>query len=228
MNKCLQIMKRLLKDASLYMDLIKINKHEIRISVELSDTGETSTLTLGDKIEVVDGLVNPDGKLSMTKQVLENVAEGRADAFALAARGRSDEVRPIEFEVYSKDHSKELWEAEAALLTYFFTPGRIKVKRLSPELAGYAHGAHPIPTVYWNGLRSGWYIVKAGETLNKEGTRHPWPEMFIILEGKGKATIHNRQFDIKPNTAIYIPRNSVHQVTAEEDVELLWMAWQAS
>ena len=221
-------MKKLLKDASLYMDLIKTDKHEIRVSVELSDTGETATLILGDKIEVVDGSVNPNGKLSMTRQVLENIAEGRADAFALAARGRSDEVRPIEFEVYSKERSKELWETEAALLTYFFTPGRIKVRSLSPELAGYAHGAHPIPIVYWNGLRSGWYIVKAGETLNKEGTRHSWPEMFIILKGKGKAIVHNKQFKIKPNTAIYIPRNSVHQVIAEEDVELFWMAWQAS
>ena len=228
MNKCLRIMKKLLKDASLYMDLIKTYKHEIRVSVELSDTGEAATLILGDKVEVVDGSVNPDGKLSMTRQVLENIAEGRADAFALAARGRSDEVRPIEFEVYSKERSKEMWETEAALLTYFFTPGRIKVRSLSPELAGYAHGAHPIPIVYWNGLRSGWYIVKAGETLNKEGTRHSWPEMFIILKGKGKAIVHKKQFEIKPNTAIYIPRNSVHQVTAEEDVELFWMAWQAS
>jgi len=228
MNKCLQIMKELLKDAALYMDLVKTNKHEIRVSVELTDRGETATLILGDKIEVVDGSVNPDGKLSMTRQVLDKILERRADAFALAARGRSDEVRPIEFEVYSKESSKELWETEAALLTYFFTPGRIKVRSLSQELAGYAHGAHPIPVVYWNGLRSSWYIVKAGETLNKEGTRHSWPEMLIILKGKGKAIVHDEQFKIEPNTAIYIPRNSIHQVIAEEDVELFWMAWQTS
>jgi mannose-6-phosphate isomerase-like protein (cupin superfamily) len=227
MNKCLRIIKKLLKEASLYMDLIKTNEYEIRVSVELSDTGEIATLILGDKVEIVDGSVNPDGKISMKRQVLENVAEGKADAFALAARGRADEVRPIEFEIYNKERSKEIWETLRALLTYFFTPGRIKVRNLSPELAGGAHGAHPIPIVYWNGLRSGWYIVKAGETLNKEGTRHPWPEMFIILKGKGKATVHDEQFEIKPNTVIYIPRNSVHQVTAEEDVELFWMAWQA-
>jgi mannose-6-phosphate isomerase-like protein (cupin superfamily) len=221
-------MKRLLKDTSPYADLIRTNRHEIRVSVELTDTGETATLVLGEKIDVVDGSVNPDGKLSMTRQVLESIAERRADAFALAARGRSDEVRPIEFEVYSKESSKELWETEAALLTYFFAPGPIKVKGLSPELAGYAHGAHPIPIVYWNGLRSAWYFVRAGETLNKEGTRHSWPEMFIILRGKGRAIVRDEQFEIKPNTAIYIPRNSIHQVMTEEDVELFWMAWQTS
>ena len=52
------------------------------------------------------------------------------------------------------------------------------------------------------------------------------PEIFIILKEKGKATICDEQFEIKPNTAIYIPRNSVHQTTGEEDVELFWTAWQ--
>jgi mannose-6-phosphate isomerase-like protein (cupin superfamily) len=226
MNELLSIMDILLKEASLYLDLVKTNKGEIRISVELSDTGEVATLTLGDKIEVVDGSVNPDCKITMKRQVLKNIVKGRTDAFALSARGRADEVRPIEFKIYNKERSKEIWETVRALLTYFFIPGRIKVRNLRPELAGYAHGAHPIPILYWNGLRFGWYIVKAGEILNKEGTKHPWPEMFIVLKGKGKATIHDEQFEIKPNTVIYIPRNSIHQITAEDDVELFWMAWQ--
>jgi hypothetical protein len=153
MNRCLQMMKELSKDASLYADLIRINKREIRISVELTDTGETATLILGDKIEVVDGSENPNGKLSMTRQVLNNIAEGRADAFALAGRGGSDEARPIEFEVYSEERSKEVWETIRALLTYFFTPEKIKIKRLHLKLAGEAHEAHPIPLVYWDGLR---------------------------------------------------------------------------
>ena len=216
----------LLKEASLYLDLIKSDKGEIRVSVELLDTREVATLTLGDKIEVVDGSVNPDCKISMKRQVLKNIVEGGADAFALSSRGRADEVRPIEFEIYNKGRLKEIWETVRALLTYFFLPGRIKVRNLSPELVGYAHGAHPIPILYWNGLRFAWYIVKAGEVINKEKTKDPWPQMFIILKGKGKAIIHDEQFEIKPNTVIYIPRNSTHQITAEEDVELFWMAWQ--
>ena len=52
MNGLLNLIERLLKEASLYLDLIKTNEGEIRISVELSDTGEVATLILGDKIEV--------------------------------------------------------------------------------------------------------------------------------------------------------------------------------
>lgn len=226
MSALLGIMNKLLKEASLYLDLIKTNKGEIRISIELLDTREVATLTLGEKIEVIDGSVNPDCKISMKRQVLKDIVEGRADVFALAGRGRADEVRPIEFEIYNKERLKEIWETVRTLLTYFFIPGRIKVRNLRPELAGYAHGAHPIPILYWNGLRFAWYIVKAGEILNKEKTKDPWPQMFIILKGKGKVIIQDEQFEIKPNTVIYIPRNSIHQITAKEDVELFWMAWQ--
>jgi mannose-6-phosphate isomerase-like protein (cupin superfamily) len=70
-------------------------------------------------------------------------------------------------------------------------------------------------------------MVKRGEILNKEGEKDPWPQMFIMLEGKGKAIIGNEEFEIRPKTAIYIPRNCVHQIIAEEDVELVWLAWQA-
>ena len=152
MSELLNVMERLLKEASLYLDLIKTNEGEIRISVELSDTGEVATLVLGDKIEVVDGSVNPDCKISMERQVLKNIIEGRADVFALAGKGRADEVRPIEFEIYNKERLKEIWETVKALLTYFFIPGKIKVRNLRPELAGYAHGAHPIPSPYFIGM----------------------------------------------------------------------------
>lgn len=227
MNKCLQIIKKLSKDASLYTDLIKTEDSEIRVCVELTDTGESATLILGEEIKVLEGSVKPDGKIVMNRKVLESIAEGKADAFALAGRGRADEVRPIEFEIYTKERSKEIWETGKALLTYFFIPGKIKVKNLNLELAGYAHGAHPIPLVYWNGIRYSWILVKRGEILNKEKEKDPWPQSFIILEGKGKAIVGEETFEIKPETVIYIPRNSIHQIIAEEDVKMIWLAWQA-
>ncbi len=227
MRKFVDIIKKLLEDVSLYEDLLIIDKSEIRAGFELIDTGETATLVLGDKASVIEGSANPDFKVSMDSQTFWRIIHGKADAFALAGRARPDEARPIEFEVYNKERSKEVWETIKALLTYFFTPGKIKIKNLHPELAGQAHGAHPIPLVYWNGLRFSWFLVKTGEILNEEGEKDPYPQMFIILEGKGKAIIGNEEFKIKPKTAIYVPRNCVHQIIAKEDAELIWLAWQA-
>jgi mannose-6-phosphate isomerase-like protein (cupin superfamily) len=227
MNRCFQIIRQLLRDASLYIDLISPNIDEIRICIKLSDTEESATLVLGKETTVLEGSVNPDSDIIMEKLVLEKIAEGKTDAFALAGRGRADEKRPIEFEIHTKERTKEIWETIKALLTYFFTPGKIKIKNLHPKLAGHAHGAHPIPLVYWNGMRYSWIHIKQGETLNKEGEKDPYPQTVIILEGAGKGTIGDETFNIKPQTVLYIPTNTIHQITAEEDVELLWLAWNA-
>jgi mannose-6-phosphate isomerase-like protein (cupin superfamily) len=226
MNKFVGSVKKLLEEASLYTDLLTTGVGEVRACIELVDTGETATLILGEKASVVEGFASPDFKMSMRSQTFWEIIQGKADAFALAGRTRADEVRPIAFEVYTKERSKEVWETIKTLLTYLFTPGKIKIKSLSPALASQAHGAHPIPLVYWNGLRYSWFIVRTGEILNKEGEKDPWPQLFIILEGKGRAIIGNEEFEIKPKTAIYIPRNCIHQIIAEEDVELIWLAWQ--
>lgn len=138
-----------------------------------------------------------------------------------------DEERPIEFEIYKKEHMKEIWEVGKGLLTYFFVPGKIKIKRLKPELAGCAHGAHPIPLTYWDGLRSSWILVKKGEVLNKQGEKDPWPQLFIVLEGKGKGIVGDKEVAVEPNMVVYIPKNVIHQIIAEEDVKVIWLAWQA-
>jgi mannose-6-phosphate isomerase-like protein (cupin superfamily) len=227
MNRCFQILKQLLRDSVLYMDLVKSVTQEIRVCVKLSDTLESATIIVASEMKVLEGSADPDATVIMKSKVLKDIAGGKADAFALAGRGRADEKRPIEFEIHTKARAKEIWEVGKALLTFFFTPGRIKIKDLSPERAGQAHGAHPIPLVYWNGIRYSWILVKAGETLNKEGEKDPWPQTFIILEGKGKATIGDVTFQVEPEKAIFVPTNSMHQITAEKDLKLLWLAWNA-
>jgi len=111
MNECVKVLETLLEDAEFYMDLIKPTEGEMKICVELTDTGETATLILGDKPKVIEGRVeDADRKISMKNQVLTNVLMQKADAFALAARARMDEKRPVEFEIFKKEHTKEISE----------------------------------------------------------------------------------------------------------------------
>lgn len=228
MNTCSYALKKLLEDMTFYIDFVKPKNGEIKICVQLTDTKECATLVLGNNPRVIEGCSkDSDVKVSMKAQILTKILDGKADAFALTARGKASETRPIEIEVLNKERIEEIWEVGKTLLTYFFIPGKIKVRYLKPDLAGYAHGAHPIPLVYWNGLRSSWILVKKGEILNKEGERDPWPQLFIILEGKGKGIIGNEKIEVEPNMAIYIPKNTIHQLIAEEDLKIIWLAWQA-
>lgn len=124
MNGFVGSLRKLLEEASDYVDLLKAGINEMRAGIELVDTGEAATLILGDEACVVEGFASPDFKMSMSSQTFRNVVQGKADAFALAGRSRADEARPIEFEIYNKERSKEVWEIIKALLTYLFTPGK--------------------------------------------------------------------------------------------------------
>jgi mannose-6-phosphate isomerase-like protein (cupin superfamily) len=227
MTQCVELLKQLVQDAALYMDLINPTTEEARVCVNLYDTHESATLVMTRNMKILEGIVEPELTINMKSTVLQAIVEGQADAFALAGRGRATQRRPIEFEMHTRDRVKEVWELGKALLTYFFTPGMIKTKRLSRERAGQAHGAHPIPLVYWNGMRYSWVFIKAGEILNREDEKDPWPQIFVILEGRGEARVGDRTFHVEPETIIYIPTYTSHEVAAEEDLKLLWLAWNA-
>ena len=110
-------------------------------------------------------------------------------------------------------------------MTLFFTPGKLKAKKLKKQMAGEAHGAHPIPIAYWNGVRYAWYFIKEGETLNEAGEVDPYPQVFVILNGEGIAQIGDQDIDLSPEMAVYIPINTIHRVLAKQDLTLMWLAW---
>ncbi|MBD3159356.1 MAG: cupin domain-containing protein [Candidatus Lokiarchaeota archaeon] len=217
-------------DSELYADLIFDAEKSITIVVELTDTGQTATLILEKETGVSSiekGGKKGDLKVTMTTQTLHDIAEGEADAFALAGRSSMDEKRPIDFEFLNPARSAEAMEAIKGLATYFFVPGRLKNKELRVEQAGQAHGARPIPLVYWNALRTAWYHVDTGTVLNEEREIDPWPQAFIVLDGKGKIVIDDETIEMEKNRIYYVPRSVVHQIEARTDVQLIWLAWDA-
>jgi hypothetical protein len=226
MERFMDVLRRMLEDSSLYLDLIRGEMPEFRACIRLGDLDEAATIVIGEEADIVEGCISPDLEMKMDSETLERILQGRADAFALAARARWNEERPVELKI----NREEALESGRALLTYLFAPegvGKIRMRRMCEELAGEAHGGHPIPLIYWNGLRSSWYLVKSGEILNREGERDPWPQLILVLRGRGRAKIHEEEFEVKPKMAIYIPKNCVHQIVAEEDMELIWISWQS-
>lgn len=220
-------MRLMLDDAELYSDLLYIFSGSIRVGVELTDTRETATLILGEKKEVVEGLKDPAVRITMTGDILDKILKREADAFALAGRSHIKEKRPIDFDSIDPDRVSEVMETIKGLATFFFNPGRIKTKDLRLALTGDAHGAKPIPLVYWKGLRFAWYHVPAGAILNENKEIDPWPQAFVMLRGQGDVMIEREKLELKEQSVYYIPRNCTHQIHARSPVELLWIAWDA-
>lgn len=225
MTSLVEGLHRLVREADLYLDLLSIEEGEVRIAVVLIDSKETATIILDDGLRVVEGEEEPDLRLSMEKHIFEAILRCRADFGALIGRSKMSDVRAINFQLLNPNRVAAASEA-LKMMGFLFTPGRVKVKELRMELAGEAHGAHPIPLVYWDGVRFAWIVVKGGEVLNEEGERDPYPQVFVILSGRGTFILDDAELELRPNTVIYVPRNSVHQIRAEEDVEVIWLAWQ--
>lgn len=218
-------LRRFVEDMKLYRDLVMPEDDEIRVAVGLTDTGEEASLILGETMDVVEGSDDADLRLTMESGVFDDVLRGKADFGALIGRSRMTDVRPINFQFLNPGRLSVLTDSLKAMIT-FFTPGRVKVKELGGELAGDAHGAHPIPLVYWDGVRLAWYQVRKGEIVNEEGDRDPYPQVFVILRGRGKIVVDDAELGLRPNTAVYVPINSVHMIKADEEVEAIWFAWQ--
>lgn len=223
----LEALENLLADSKMYEDLVYISAGSMNVGFELTDTGETATLVLGKEPRIVEGLRDTSFTITMTQSILERVMRGEADAFALAGRSHIREKRPIDFQDIDQSRMGEIMETIKGLGTFFLNPGRVKTRSLRLDLAGEAHGAHPIPIVYWKGLRLAWYHVPVGSVLNEAGEKDPWPQAFVVLDGSGSFLLEDEKLELAANTVYYIPRNSLHQIKAEKDVHLLWIAWDA-
>ena len=218
-------LERLVDESRLYHSMLKPEAGEGRVGVRLTDTGEESTLVLGEEIAVMEGLDRPHVVIAMESTVFAGLLAGDADFGALIGRSRASDIRPINLMFPDPSKAAEAWEKAKPLMNFFFSPGRVKTKTLSPRYAGEAHGGHPIPLVYWDGLRSSWYHVPRGTTLNEAGEADPYPQIFIIREGSGRLTLDEAAAEVEASKAYYVPPDSVHLVEAGTDVTLIWMAW---
>lgn len=227
MADLVDVLNRLMDDSELYADLLYPFQGSIKIGLELTDTNEAATIILGKEKSIKKGLKDAAVRITMTSETLKKIMMREADAFALAGRSHIKEKRPIDFDSIDQERAPEVMETIKGLATFFLNPGRIKTKQLRLELAGEAHGARPIPIVYWKGLRFAWYHIPAGKILNEEGEKDPWPQAFVVLKGSGMIHIENEILNLQLQTVYYIPRNCIHQLHANDAVELLWIAWDA-
>lgn len=47
-----------------------------------------------------------------------------------------------------------------------------------------------------------------------------------MIKGKGVANIGGKMVEVSAGKAVYVPVNTIHKITAEEDMELIWIAWK--
>ena len=56
-----------------------------------------------------------------------------------------------------------------------------------------------------------------------EPHRHNGEEIFFILEGEGRVLIEDREYNVKPLTAVFIPPNKLHGIRNTGDKPLKYL-----
>ena len=218
-------LRKLVEDSEHYSDHIQ-REAPINIEFHLTDTDEKATLTISKTLSVNQGSHNPDIKLTMKKETFNKIISGESDFGSMIGRSKISDKRPIDMKFINRDKTKQIMSTLYALMNHFFFFLRLKVKKLDKKFAGYAHGAHPIPLVYWDEIRSAYYHIDEGETLNEAGEKDPYPQVLVLIKGEGVAYIGGKMVEVSAGEAVYIPVNTIHKITAEEDMELIWIAWK--
>lgn len=102
---------------------------------------------------------------------------------------------------------------------------------LREEHSRMVHGAHAIPLFYQQsddiGVRSAWYQINKGEKINEPGDTNPFPQYFIVINGKGFAKIGLDTVSIKKNESYYVAPGQDHIFwnESEEPIELIFLAF---
>jgi len=69
-----------------------------------------------------------------------------------------------------------------------------------------------------------WGILDAGMTMEKH--RHPIPEFYVFVQGKGRMVLGSESFEVAAGRSINIPSNMDHEVANPETAvePLIWIS----
>lgn len=70
---------------------------------------------------------------------------------------------------------------------------------------------------------SAWGYLEANSQM--EGHAHPTEEVYIVIKGRGKVVIGEKEAEVKAGDVIEIPPDEYHTMKCEDNGPLLWTAF---
>jgi mannose-6-phosphate isomerase-like protein (cupin superfamily) len=163
-----------------------------------------------------------------TSPTLRLIYEGNITAMTAAGKAQGSDQAPLDLRLAEGlEFTSEVKRQLYTFVQHFFNPSVPERILLGEEYSRLIHGGHAIPLYYDRGFRSAWYLLKKGERLNEPGDTNPFPQAFILTEGRGYAKIGDKTIEVKAGESYYIPPGSDHVIWTESDrpLVLIWLAW---
>jgi hypothetical protein len=217
--------------------LTKIDSSYVeRVNILLQDgaTGYSVLINKKKEIFVTPG-VDDEADISFraTIETYRSLYNGEMNAMTAMAQARGTDPVPLNYSFGSHlDWNDQNLNRLYFLGQRFFNVHACDKILLTQDNARIVHGAHAIPIFYRRsngvGVRSAWYQLSKGQRSGRPGEVNPFPQVVIVISGRGMATIGNDTFILKPGEAYYIAPFLDHYFWNEEEepAQVIWLAWE--
>ena len=176
--------------------------------------------------------LHPDAPYTLKSTLAHYNRIYRKELTGFTSLGREDmsDTTPLDVEFHQPLNS-ELMNDFLHFVQRFFNPSPHDKVTLSEEQSRVVHGGNAIPLFYQQtdevGVRSAWYQIHPGQQVNEPGDTNPFPQYFIITEGKGLAKIGADTLRVSANEAYYIAPGLDHVFWTDQEtpMEMIFLAW---
>ena len=189
--------------------------------VKIKESIEEWTVKISPgKMELTNGLPKEPTFCFVTdKETFLKIATKKMNPLTAMARARMNEPAPMDVIPLNGFVPDKEFIGKLLPLTYsFFITGAPEIIYFGEEFSRKVHGGKAVAFYYTPGLRSAWYKVKKGMMINKdfEKSPNPFPSYFIVIKGKGKAKIGEKEIELREEMGFLVPAGVLHQFWVEE------------
>jgi mannose-6-phosphate isomerase-like protein (cupin superfamily) len=220
--------EKILKEfASDYAENDELPKNPLEFGIRITGTEEsrwTISIHPGRSPEVSLSKGLPDTPTFVGKTDLETLSKiyrGEINALTAAGRARMSDKTPFDFEFINgfQPDPDFLGEVMLPVGFHFFTRGKPEVIPFGEEYSRFVHGGNAVIFYYQKGLRTGWYQIKKGMTINEtlEDAVNPFPTLFVFIKGKGKGRLGDKTISLEQGMSVFVPAGMVHQFWTDEE-----------
>lgn len=154
-------------------------------------------------------------------ETLNKIYRGEINALTAAGRARMSDKTPFDFEFIHGFQPDPDFMGDVMLPVgfHFFSRGRPEIIPFGEEYSRFIHGGNAVIFYYQKGLRTGWYQVEKGMTINEDldDAVNPFPTLFVFIEGKGKGRLGDKTIILEKGMSVFVPAGMIHQFWTEHE-----------
>ncbi len=185
----------------------------------------------GGDVELRSGRAQQPGfTCELDAETLGRLHRGEISGMTAAGKSVGEESSPLEIlpgSSVGEDAPRTSLGPVFHFIAHFWNRSDPEIIPLGREHARLLSGAQIVGLFYHPGFRSAWYSVNRSESLNGEGDASPYPQAYVVVQGRARMRFGQRWIEVPAGQAIYVPPGVMHAIRSQDGapVELLWLAW---